>query len=144
MVNLEKFKQHTQSKQLRTRRYFSEEFKRKKVREIEQNLTTVTQVGKEYEVSNTAVYKWIHKYSINMKKGVVQIIEAKSDTVKIQKLKDQIKELERIVGQKQIIIDFQQKMIEIAESELGIEIKKKYGSKPSPGSGLTEKNTPLK
>ena len=144
MVNLEKFKQHEQSKRLRTRRYFSEDFKRKKVREIEQNLTTVTQVGKEYEVSNTAVYKWIHKYSVNMKKGVVQIVEAKSDTHKIQNLKDQIKELERIVGQKQIIIDFQQKMIEIAENELGVEIKKKYGSKPLPGSGSTETNTPTR
>lgn len=130
MVNLEKFNQHNQSKQLRTRRYFSEDFKRKKVREIEQNLTTVTQVGKEYEVSNTAVYKWIHKYSINMKKGVVQIVEVKSDTLKIQKLKEQIKDLERIVGQKQIIIDFQQKMIEIAENDLGVEIKKSMVPNP--------------
>lgn len=144
MVNLEKFKQHKQNRQLRTQRYFSEDFKRKKVREIEQNLTTVTQLCKEYEVSNTSIYRWIHKYSINMKKGVVQIVEAKSDTVKIQKLKDQIKELERIVGQKQIIIDFQQKMIELAENELGVEIKKKYVSKPLPGSGLTETNTPTK
>lgn len=144
MVNLERFKEHQQSKRLRTVRYFNEDFKKKKVREIEKNLTTVAQISKEYSVSSVAVYKWIHKYSINMKKGVVQIIEAKSDTVKIQNMKDQIKELERIVGQKQIVIEFQQKMIELAENELGIEIKKKYGSKPLPGSGQTETNTPTK
>lgn len=144
MVNLERFKEHQQLKRLRTNRYFSEDFKRKKIREIEKNLTTVSQVCKEYDVSYTSVYRWIHKYSINMKKGVVQIVEAKSDTVKIQNLKDQIKELERIVGQKQIVIEFQQKMIELAENELGIEIKKKYGSKPLPGSGPIETNTPTK
>lgn len=144
MANLEVFKEHQQLKRLRTNRYFSEDFKRKKVREIEKNITTVTQIIKEYNVSSSAVYKWIHKYSVNMKKGVVQIVEAKSDTAKIQNLKDQIKELERIVGQKQIIIEFQQKMIELAENDLGIEIKKKYGSKPLPGSGLIEINTPTK
>jgi len=144
MANLERFKQFEHTRKLRSNRYFSEDFKQKKVREIEKNLTTVSQVCKEYQVSGTSVYKWIHKYSVNMKKGVVQIVEAKSDTAKIQNLKDQIKELERIVGQKQIVIEFQQKMIELAESELGIEIKKKYGSKPLPGSGQTETNTPTK
>jgi transposase-like protein len=141
MVNLQRFTEHQQSRKLRTRRYFSEDFKKKKVREIEKNLTTVSQLSKEYSVSDTAIYKWIHKYSMNMKKGVVQIVEAKSDTVKIQNLKEQVKELERLVGQKQIIIEFQQKMIELAENDLGIEIKKKYGSKPSSGSGQTEINT---
>ena len=144
MANLEKFRQLEQTRKLRTNRYFSESFKQKKVREIEKNVTTVSQVCKEYQVSSTAVYKWIHKYSVNMKKGIVQIVEAKSDTVKIQNLKDQIKELERIIGQKQIQIEFQQKMLELAENELGVEIKKKYGSKPLSGFGQTETNTPLK
>ena len=51
-----------------------------------------------------------------------------------------VKELERIVGQKQILIDFKEKMIEIAEEKYGIEIKKKKGSQPSSGSGKTGKN----
>ncbi|MGD1890609.1 MAG: hypothetical protein ACFB15_08440, partial [Cyclobacteriaceae bacterium] len=49
-------------KQLQNR-YFSEAFKKKKVNEIESNLTTVLQVSREYEVSCTSVYKWIYKYS---------------------------------------------------------------------------------
>lgn len=144
MANLEKLKQHQQTKKVRINRYFSEDFKRKKVREIEKNLTTVTQISREYEVSSVAVYKWIYKYSMNMKKGVKQVVEAKSDTVKIQHLKEQIKELEQIVGQKQILIDFQQKMMELAEKELGVDFKKKFGSTPSSGSGQTERNTPTK
>lgn len=59
-----------------------------------------------------------------MKKGIKQVVEAKSDTIKIKQLKDQIKELERIIGQKQILIDFQEKMIELAENEYQLDIKK--------------------
>ncbi len=66
MVNLERFKEHHQSKRLRTNRYFSEDFQRKKIREIQKILTTVSQVCKEYDVSYTSVYRWIHKYSIKL------------------------------------------------------------------------------
>lgn len=128
----------------RQNRYFSEEFKRKKVREIENNLTTIAEVRKEYQVSGTAVYKWIYKYSRMRKKKEKQIIESKSDTRKIQQLKEQIKELERILGQKQILIDFQEKVIELAEEEYKIDIKKKFGDDHSFGFGSTKKSTPTK
>ncbi len=70
-----------------------------------------------------------------------QVVEPKSDTLKIKALEEQIKELERIVGQKQIRIDFKEKMIEIAEQRYNIDIKKKLGSKPSSGSNTTKKST---
>ncbi|SDL81580.1 transposase, partial [Salinimicrobium catena] len=66
----------------RVNRYFSDSFKRKKVREIERNLTTVSEVSKEYEVSTTAVYKWLDKYSRDRKRGVKQVVELMSDTRK--------------------------------------------------------------
>jgi hypothetical protein len=78
------------------------------------------------------------------KKQVKQVVEAKSDTRKIQLLEDRIKELERIIGQKQLLIDFQDKMIEIAESTYEVDIKKKLGSKVSAGTGVTGTNTGLK
>lgn len=128
----------------RQNRYFSEDFRRKKVSEIERNISTIAEISLEYEVSVTAVRKWLYKYSCMRKKGVKQVIEAKSDTLKIQQLKDQIKELERIIGQKQLVIDFQQKAIEIAEQQFGIDIKKKLGDRPYSGSGTTGNNTPTK
>ena len=64
-----------------------------------------------------------------------------SDTRKIQDLKAQIRELEHLVGQKQIEIEFKNKMIDIAEEMYDIDIKKKLSSKPLPGSGSTGKNT---
>ena len=122
-------------------RYFSDEFKKKKVKEFENNLTSVADICRTYSVSRTSVYKWIYKYSIMAKKQVKQVVEAKSDTKKIKALEDRIKELERVVGQKQLLLEFKDKMIEIAESTYGIDIKKKVDSKLSSGTTSTGKST---
>jgi transposase len=128
-------------KAIRPSRFFAETLKRKLVEDIERNLCTIAEVSREHEVSVSAIYKWIYKYSRHLKRGVRQIIEPMSDTKKIISLKDRIKDLEQIIGQKQIIIEFQSKMIELAEEEYDVDIKKKYGSKPSSGSGKIGKNT---
>ena len=122
-------------------RSFSEDFKRKKIRELEKNFTTVTEISKTYSVSRASVYKWIYKYSAMAKKQVKQVVEAKSDTQKIKALEERIKELERIVGQKQLLLEFKDKMIEIAEATYNVDIKKKVGSKLSPGTTSTGKHT---
>jgi len=138
MAKQQEFKQRRSERQ---NRYFSGSFKRKKVREIETNLSTVSEVSREYEVSRTAVYTWIYKYSAMKKKGIKQVVESDSDTRKIQALKEQVKELERLVGQKQIQLEFKEKMIDLAEEMYDIDIKKKLGSKASSGSGSTGKST---
>jgi transposase-like protein len=125
-------------------RYFSVDFKKKRMQELENNLITVSDICKTYKVSRTSVYRWLYKYSSMAKKQVKQVVEAKSDTKKIQLLEDRIKELERIVGQKQLLIDFQDKMIEIAENTYEVDIKKKLSSKPSVITGVTKKNTKSK
>ena len=122
-------------------RYFSEDFKKKKIRELERNVTSVSDICTTYSVSRTSVYRWIYKYSSMAKKQLKQVVEAKSDTQKIRALEGRIKELERIVGQKQLLIEFKDKMIEIAEADYGVDIKKKVGSKLSSGTILTGKST---
>jgi transposase len=139
MANLKDYEKLTMRE--RNNRYFSEDLKSKKVSEIERNLVSVADVCREYQVSRTAVYKWIYQYSRMRKKGERQVVESKSDTLKIKALKEQIKELERIVGEKQIKLDFQEKMIEIAEKEYKVDIKKKFSGKPSSGTGANDKNT---
>ncbi len=125
-------------------RRFSEDFKKSKVKELERNLVSISDICKTYSVSRTSVYRWIYSYSIMAKKNVKQVVEAKSDTKKIQMLEQRIKELERVVGQKQLLIEFKDKMIEIAETTYGVDIKKKVGSKLSSGTTTTEKNTDKK
>jgi len=125
-------------------RHFSEDFKKSKVKELERNLVSISDICKTYSVSRTSVYRWIYSYSIMAKKNVKQVVEAKSDTKKIQMLEQRIKELERVVGQKQLLIEFKDKMIEIAETTYGVDIKKKVGSKLSSGTTTTEKSTDKK
>lgn len=122
-------------------RRFSEDFKRKKIKELEKNLTSIPDICKTYSVSRSAVYKWIYKYSLMAKKQVKQVVEAKSDTMKIKALESRIRELERIIGQKQLLLDFNEKMIEIAEETYKVDIKKKLSSRLSSGSTSTEGNT---
>lgn len=125
-------------------RYFSVDFKKKRVNELEKNLVTIPDICKTYNVSRTSVYRWLYKYSDMAKKQVRQVVETKSDTRKIQLLEDRIKELEQIIGKKQILIDFQDKMIEIAEQKYAIDIKKKSGSTHCSGTGNPGTNTSSK
>lgn len=127
--------QFTQSTEERRRRTFSEEFKIKKVREIEQKITTIAQVSRQYEVRDSNVSKWMVKYGQNYMKGVKVIVESESDTMQIATLKARLAELERIIGQKQVQLDFKEKMIELAEEVYGVDIKKKFASTPLSGTG---------
>jgi transposase len=139
MANLKDYEKLTSKE--RINRYFSEDFKRKKVSELDRNLIGISELCREYQVSNTAVYKWIYKYSVMRKKGLKQVVEAKSDSKKIIALKEQVKELERIIGEKQVKLDFQEKMMELAEREFKIDIKKKFSGKPFSGTGGKDKST---
>ena len=127
----------------RRKRVFSEDFKKQKVREIEQKATTISEISRVYQVRYNNVSKWVEKYSGSYKKGVRLIVEMESETKKMLILQARIAELERIVGQKQLTIDFQSKMIELAEEAYHVDIKKKFESKPSSTSGSTENNSSI-
>ena len=50
--------------------------------------------------------------------------------------------MEQIIGQKQILLEFKDKMIEIAEETYKVDIKKKFIDKLSNTSGSSGKDTP--
>ena len=138
MATRQLFKQSTEE---RHKRIFSEDFKRKKVREIEQKITTISEVSKANEVRYHNVYKWTKKYGTPPpEKGVRIIVECESDTRKNLELQAKVADLERIIGQKQVLLDFKDKLIDLAEELYQIDIKKKFGIKPSSTTGKTEKN----
>ena len=140
MANRQRFKMSEYERRLRK---FSSNFKIEKVREIETGRTKVSEICKQYEVSAANVYRWIVKFGTMKKTKERIIVETQSDTQQLLELKARVAELERIIGQKQILIDFNEKMIEIAEEMYGIDIKKKLSIKPSPTIGSIEKDTPL-
>jgi len=118
-----------QPTEIRVRRSFSAEFRRKKVEEIECKISTVSEISREYQVTRAAIYKWIGQYSSTMKKKERLIVEAESDTRKLAAFQQRIAELERLLGQKQIQLEFMEKIIDIAEETYQVDIKKKFGGK---------------
>ena len=120
-------------------RKYSEEFKKSIVRDFESGKFSVPQLERLHNIGNPSIYKWIYKFSKSNEKGQ-RIVEMKdSSTQKLKALEQKIKELERTVGQKQIQIDYLEKMIDIAKDELNIDIKKNSNTSQSIGSEATKR-----
>lgn len=107
-------------------RHFSEEFKKEKVKYIEDKITTVSELSREYNVSGTSIYKWIKKYSDKYKKAERVVIEKESESHKRLKLLAKVAELERMIGQKQMEVEYLNKVIELGSEITGVDIKKKF------------------
>jgi transposase len=115
---------------IRQRRVFSTEFKRQKVAELTSGKISISNFCKLWEIESCTVYRWIYKYSPEHKKGTTMVVQLDSEATKTEALLQRISELERTLGQKQMIIDFNDKLIEIASKELDIDIKKNFSPKP--------------
>lgn len=124
---------------LRNRRVFSDTFKRARVKEIDQGLVSVTEVSTLYGVSKQSIYRWLYKYSMNHQKGVVQVVQMESESQRTMALLKRVAELERIVGQKQLELDFLEKLVQISSKELKIDLKKNFGIKSSTTSVASSK-----
>jgi len=127
-------------KLIRKKRAYSEEFKKALVSDFENGKLSVLQLERLHGVDNASIYRWIYKYSTFNQQGFRVVEMKKSSTSKIKDLEDRIKELERTVGKKQIMIDYLDKMIDIAKEELDIDIKKKFDTSQSSTSGKTSKH----
>ena len=126
-------------RKIRKCRIYSDEFKRSIVDLYERGQYSVLQLEKLYGVRNTQIYSWIYKFSKFNEKGS-RIVEMKeSNQNKLNEFQKRLKELEQIVGQKQITIDYLEKMIDLAKEEFKIDIKKNYNLSQSVGSKQTIK-----
>lgn len=120
-------------------RFFSEEFKRSLVKEFESGKLSVMQLSRLHKISNQSIYKWIYKYSTTNEKGFRVVEKSQSSTHKMNDLEKKIADLERALGQKQIKIDYLEKMIELANDELNIDIKKNSNTSQSAGLESTKR-----
>ena len=125
-------------------RTFSEAFKKAKVEELIKKQITIKQLSELYGVSRTAVYKWLYKYSPHHDRNSILVVQMESEEHKTKRLQRQVAELERIVGQKQLEIDFLHKLLELGSQELGFDLKKNFSTKLSSGTGSGQANTPTK
>ncbi len=129
----------TKQVKIQSRRIFNEEFKKARIKDYESGKFTVSEISRLYHIERPVVYRWIYKYSAYNKKSIRVVEMSESSTKKLKDLEQRIKELEQIVGQKQLKIDYLEKMIDIAKEEMDIDIKKNSGTLQSGGFRKTNK-----
>lgn len=116
-------------------RTFSEPFKRAKVAEIDSGKIKVSDIVRIYGVRDNNVRKWIAKYSISPQTNTRMVVELESESLKTEQLSKKIAELERIIGKKQLEIDFLNTLVEVSSKEVGLDLRKVFFSKHSTDSG---------
>ena len=127
-------------KRIKRMRKFSEDFKLKIVNEYESGEFTVLEMTKMYDIRPQVIYRWIYKYS-KYNKQSIQVVEMKdSQAQKMKQLEARIKELEQAVGQKQMNIDYLEKMIDLAKEHYDIDIKKNSNTLHCGGSKNIKKS----
>ena len=123
---------------IRQRRKFSEELKKFLVSEYESGKFTVLELSRLHDISFQLIYKWIYKYSLYNKENTVVMALKESTDRKLKMFERRIKELEQIVGQKQLKIDYLEKIIDLSNDHFGTDLKKSFNTRPLNGSGKTK------
>ena len=124
---------------IRKSRVYSIEFKKELVSEFESGKFSVMELSRLHGIPFGTIYRWVYEYSPNQERGY-RVVEMKdSSSKKVKDLERRIRELEAMLGRKQIEIDYLETMMEVAKEELDIDIKKNFGTPPSGGSGKTRK-----
>lgn len=126
---------------IREHRIFSESLKKQIINQLVNKRITLNQVVVEHQVSRTSVYKWLYRYSPVHEQKCILVVQMKSEEQKNHELQQRVAELERIVGKKQLEIDFLNKLLEVGSKELGFDLKKSFSSPPSNGTGVTGTDT---
>jgi transposase-like protein len=134
MVKNTKQRASSYNKNDKINRTFSAAFKRKKVELIMSGKLSQAECSRLYDVSKTAVYRWLQKYSDSYVRGTKMVIQMETEALKTKAYAERVAELERIVGQKQLEIDYLNRVVEVASSDVGYDIKKKHAQTLSNGS----------
>ena len=100
-----------------------------RAKEIESKKITVIQLSRTYDVSSAAIYKWIGLYGNLKNKKERMVIEKECESKKTASLLLKVKELEQLLGRKQVEIEYLKRIISEESEQSGIDIKKKIESK---------------
>ena len=111
---------------IRETRVFSEEFNRARVKELVTKQYKMREICDLYGVSATSVYKWLYQYSPEHERKPQLVVQMDSEATKNKELLARIALLERAIGQKQLELDVQSKIIELASKAYGVDLKKNF------------------
>lgn len=85
---------------------------------------TVLELTRLYEVTGTAVYKWIRKYG-NLKRAERMVVEKESEERRIGKLLKQLQLREQEIGRQQMEIRYLQEVVNYGSEIIGEDLEKK-------------------
>lgn len=119
---------------------YSEEFKWKVVQEVLSGKLTKEEARKVYSIKgNCTVLYWMRAFSgvADYRSGGVvstNVMEM-AKTSKLQDARKEIASLKQELERERMRADLWQKVVEVAEEELQIDIRKKFGARQSPEQG---------
>lgn len=112
------------TKKLTSRRRYSDEFKKNRVKDFEKGTFSVGQMSRLYKIRKNVLYTWIHKYSsIDQTQAVIMEVP-NSQTEKVKQLEEKLLYLERSLGRKQLELDYHKEFLKALAAN-GIDIEKK-------------------
>lgn len=113
-------------------RRYSEAFKMTVVREIEQSDLPVLEVRRKYGILGAeTVFKWLRKYG-NGSRGIRIRVEKPEEIDEKKKLKERVRQLEKLLADANIDLALEKAFTEIACERAGVEVaefKKKAAGK---------------
>ncbi len=120
----------------KTQGFYSEEFKWRVVQEVLEGKYTKEEARRIHNIpGNCSVLYWMRKYSGNndyrLGGAPLDTKTAMSSMKELSEKDRRIKELEEELKREKLRADLWQKMVEIAEEQLDLDIRKKFGAKPS-------------
>ena len=121
----------------RERKFYSEEFKERVLTSYYNSNESVSMVASRFAVSRDTVSSWVYrKRTVPASKKRVKLAPSETDFMKRDELlpeakEARIRELEGALAKERMRSECLEKMIEIAERELKIDIRKKSGAKQS-------------
>ena len=121
----------------RERKFYSEEFKERALSAYRNSNASMLMVAERFGLSRNTFSSWVFRKrtSSNSKKrnklAVLNALTMTKEELSVEAMKERIKELEHQLSVEKIRSESLSKMIEIAERELQIDIRKKSGAKQS-------------
>lgn len=111
-------------------RKFSDEFKLSVVKSFVSGASTQYSLCKKYSLSRTSIRNWVRILAPDYKPTTADYnMVKKSESEEIQSLKRALREKELELSREKMRADFYETMVNVAEKQFNIEIRKKAGTK---------------
>jgi transposase len=104
-------------------------FKRKIVNEYRDGDLSTTQLGKKYNIHHQEVSRWTKQFSCELAKEPIIVPMTEQESKDLELLKKQIESLKNKLEYEQMKNFALETMVDLAKSELGIDLRKNSGAK---------------